>query len=277
MAFSGTFPQLTTTGAQMELKNVGLIAAMPGEIKPLLKIAGKYSKTKLGEFSFFSFCVAGKKCRLIESGIGMNRASNAAQALISECNPEVVISFGFGGAVLPGMSPGDLAVARRTFLFHGMLQDPGETFDLFFPPGLLETLEKTGNKVGYAVRQCDFITSDKILNKKELTGLLPKYMINPVLDMETWAIAREAMRERVPLLAIRAISDAADEELEFSLDRFTDHEMNIRISRILRTIAMKPSILPQLIRLAYNSRIAGNNLGVAVQELLQMESMQSLI
>ena len=90
--------------------------------------------------------------------------------------------------------------------------------------------------------------------------------------METWAIAQIAAREEIPLLAIRAISDAAEEELGFSISEFTDNEMNIRICKILGTIARKPWIIPQLIRLAGNSRIAGRNLAVVIKELLVMES-----
>jgi adenosylhomocysteine nucleosidase len=259
----------------MELKIVGLIAAMPGEIRPLLKIAGEYSKTKAEGFNLYGFSIAGRPCRLIESGIGMKRAARAVQTLINGFKPEIIISFGFGGAVLPGMSAGDLAIAGRSFIVRQTFPDAGETIGLSVPPNLLPTLENIGKKFGFSVREGDFLTSDKILSKKELAGFLPGDMTNPVLDMETWAIARETVLEKVPLLAIRAVSDAADEELEFSLDRFTDREMNIRISRILLTIASKPRILPQLIRLAGNSRIAGRNLAVALHELLQMESTLS--
>lgn len=255
----------------MELKIVGLIAAMPGEIRPLLKIAGKYSKTNFGGFNLYGFSVAGRQFRLIESGIGMKRAARAAQTLIAEFRPEKLISFGFAGAVLPGMAAGDLAIAGRTFLVRESLPDAGDSIGLSFPPDILPVLENVGTKLGFAVEQCDILTSDKILNKKELGRVLPGDATNPVLDMETWAVAREAAQEHVPLLAIRAISDAADEELEFSLDRFMDREMNIRISRVLLAIASKPGIVPQLIRLARNSRIAGRNLAAALGELLQRE------
>ncbi|HET6420876.1 MAG TPA: nucleoside phosphorylase [Geobacteraceae bacterium] len=257
----------------MEHKIVGLIAAMPGEIRPLLKIAGKYSKTKIGEFNLYSFSVKGRECRLLESGIGIRRAARAAQTLISDVRPGLIISFGFGGAVLPGMAAGDLAVAERTSLWRETSSDIGETIELSIPASVLPTLKNIGIKLGFSARQADFITSGNILNKKELTGFLPGYATNPVLDMETWAIVRETIAGNIPLLAIRAVSDAADEELDFSLDLFTDHEMNIRISRILLAIARKPGLLPQLIRLAGNSRVAGRNLAFALRGLLENDSL----
>ncbi len=259
----------------MELKIVGLIAAMPGEIRPLLKVAGKYTKTKLGGFSLYGFSVAGRECRLIESGIGMKRAADAVKTLITGFKPEIIISFGFGGAVLPGMIAGDLAIAERAFFWCGTHPDNGEIIRFAVQPDILAALEQIVGKFGFSVRLGDFLTSDKILNKAELTGLLPSDMKNPVLDMETWAVAREAVQNKVPILAIRAVSDAADEELEFSLDRFVDREMNVRILRVLLAIASKPRILPQLLRLAGNSRIAGKNLATALHELLQTKTVQN--
>ncbi len=224
----------------MEHKTFGLIAAMAAEIKPLLNITGKCSKTKLEGFNLYSFSIAGKQCRLIESGIGMERAARAVKTLISGFSPSILISFGFGGAVRPGMNAGDLAVAGRNFLARESATDPRETVEITIPPGLLPVLANTGRKYGFSVRQCDLLTSDKILNKKNLTAYLPRDTANPVLDMETWAIARVAMPAKIPLLAIRAISDTADDEIDFGLDRITDREMNIRISRVLLTIASTP-------------------------------------
>jgi adenosylhomocysteine nucleosidase len=133
-------------------------------------------------------------------------------------------------------------------------------------------LESICKILGHTAWQADFLTSEKILSKREVAETLRQQgPVSPVLDMETWAIAQIAAREEIPLLAIRAISDAAEEELGFSISEFTDNEMNIRICKILGTIARKPWIIPQLIRLAGNSRTAGRNLAVVVKELLAKE------
>jgi len=250
-------------------KKIGLIAAMPEEIKPLLKEVGDYRKTTLERFTLYHFSLAGRQCSLIESGIGMKRAEAATQALVTSIRPDVLISFGFGGAVKPGMAVGDLAIGRKSVPYQGDQVVTSKAIVVSIPQGSQQTLASIGKELGFTVQESDFLSSDKILNKRELAGKLPSDISNPVLDMETWAVARLAAQMEIPLLAIRAISDAGDEELDFSLDRFTDDEMNIRISRVLGTVVRTPRIIPQLIRLAVNSRIAGRNLAVSVKAILE--------
>jgi adenosylhomocysteine nucleosidase len=255
----------------MPCKRIGLIAAMPEEIKPLLKEVGDYRKITLDMFPLYNFSLAGKQCSLIESGIGMKRAKTATHSLITSIRPDVLVSFGFGGAVKPGMAVGDLALARKSSFCLGGSVDSSHDIDLYFPHRAQQTLAAIGKELGFTVHESHFLTSDRILNKKELSGKLSPDISNPVLDMETWAVARLAARQEIPLLAIRAVSDTGDEELDFSLDQFTDHDMNIRIHRVLGAIVRKPFIIPQLIRLAANSRIAGRNLAVSLKGILETE------
>ena len=80
---------------------------------------------------------------------------------------------------------------------------------------------------------------------------------NPVLEMETAAVAQVAHELKVPVAALRAISDGSDENLDFSIEDFADQAMRISIWKVFLTLARKPHILPQLLRLGRNSRLAG--------------------
>jgi adenosylhomocysteine nucleosidase len=257
----------------MASRTIGLVAAMPNEIRPFLKQVRKHDKTTLHGFPLYQFAVSENHCSLIESGIGSGRAERATGALIKSIHPDLLISIGFGGAVKPGLSPGDLAIAVRSILYRENAFYSGETIELPDSSKARRIVGTICEKFGCKVMQSDFITSDVILNKKVLRDILPVDISNPVLDMETWAVARMAGQGEIPFLAIRAISDAAEEELEFSLDQFTDSEMNIRIGRILCAIARTPRILPQLLRLAKNARIAGRNLAIALDSLLNSEAL----
>jgi adenosylhomocysteine nucleosidase len=253
----------------MPCKRIGLIAAMPEEIKPLVKELDDYGKSTLGGFRLYNFSMSGIQCSLIESGIGMKRAEAATQYLITSIRPDLLVSFGFGGAVKSGMAVGDLALARKSVLCLEDRADNLKIIDLSFPQSVQQAMSAIGRERGFNVHECDFFTSNRILNKKNLSGNLPPDIRNPVLDMETWAVAGLATEQEIPLLAIRAISDASDEELVFSLDRFADSDMNIRMSKVIGTIVRTPRILPQLLRLAANCRIAGRNLAVSVKGLVE--------
>jgi adenosylhomocysteine nucleosidase len=113
-----------------------------------------------------------------------------------------------------------------------------------------------------------FAGTQSIMAKREIAPLLPLGAPCPVVEMESAAIAIVAGENGIPFLGIRTVSDPADEELGFSLEEFTDSHMRIRPHRIALTILRKPWIMPQLIRLARNSRIAADSLSHAVARLL---------
>jgi len=107
-----------------------------------------------------------------------------------------------------------------------------------------------------------------ITSKVKLSGMLSGKYPCPVVEMESAAIALVAAESGIPLIGLRSVSDPAGEELGFSLDEFCDSRLRIRPWRVLLTILRKPRIIPQLIRLAGNSRIAAGSLTAAMKELL---------
>ncbi|MBC8017320.1 MAG: phosphorylase, partial [Verrucomicrobia bacterium] len=113
-----------------------------------------------------------------------------------------------------------------------------------------------------------FASTPAIMQKSRLATLLPPDAPFPVVELESAAIAIVAVENGIPFTGIRAVSDPFDEELGFSLDEFCDERMRIRIHRVLFTVVRKPRIIPQLVRLARNSRVAAASLSQAVERFL---------
>jgi adenosylhomocysteine nucleosidase len=82
-------------------------------------------------------------------------------------------------------------------------------------------------------------------------------------------VAKAAAKEGVPFLALRVVSDDAGEELGFSISELTDARMKVRIGKVLLTVARRPWIIPQMLKLARNSRKAGANLALAIAVMLE--------
>jgi len=119
------------------------------------------------------------------------------------------------------------------------------------------------------VKRGTFITTGRIEDKRYVAESLPAGVKHPLLEMETCAVARAASAAGVRLMAVRGVSDDAGEELGFSIAEFTDRDLNVSVPKILLTLARRPWILPQLIRLTRNSRFAGERLAEAVMTLLE--------
>lgn len=232
---------------------IGIITAMPEETRSILKNADDLKQSRQGDRSVYSCMIAGHEITLVEAGMGMLNAGWAATVLAHQ-EPDLVISAGFGGGVLPGLNVGEVVMAEQ------LLHWTGADFER------VETGMYVPENVSLPVRGC-FITSDGILNKQDLMGLLPSNTSRPVVEMESAAVARVAAQNSIPFLGIRAISDTWNEELGFSINEFCDDEMRIRPVKVLATILRRPRIIPQLIRLARNSRAAARSLGIAIKQL----------
>lgn len=241
------------------MTTIGLIAAMPDEIRPLLRLVKPWERSLCGRFPLWRLRTGDADLCLVESGMGVDRAAAATKALLA-ASPAVIVSFGFGGAALPGLRVGELVVGFSSWLAGPQGLVPRRGIDRTLAEGLATELDR---RCG-GVARGEIVTSTRILRKRDLANRLPATIASPVLDMETAAVAEVCHRHGIPLVALRAISDDAAEELDFSLDEFTDSEMAIRPLKVLATISRKPCIIPQLLRLARNSRAAGKQLAGGV-------------
>jgi adenosylhomocysteine nucleosidase len=137
-------------------------------------------------------CVVGAYARQQISlgfvGMGEESASTQSAVFLKYFRPRFLIIAGYAGALVPGLSKGEVVVANN------YLGDPS----LALPPGLkYGPLASVSTVVGDRVAR-------EALNRQ--TGA-------HLVDMETAAVAAEAARQEVPLLAIRAISDGLNDEL----------------------------------------------------------------
>jgi adenosylhomocysteine nucleosidase len=236
---------------------IGIITAMPEETRAVLRKAEQVAESRHDDQKAFRCRIAGHDITLCEAGMGMLNAGKAATSLAA-ATPDLMVSAGFGGGVLPGLVVGDVVMAERLMILTGAGFDQVEVS--FFG-------QESGDSPSLLLRGC-FITSDGILNKQRLKELLPGGINRPVVEMESAAVARIAAEHGIQFLGLRAISDPWDEELDFTIDEFCGDDMRIRPLKVLATILRRPRIIPQLIRLGRNSRVAAKNLGRAVEQLL---------
>ena len=91
-----------------------------------------------------------------------------------------------------------------------------------------------------------------------------------------WAARQGWNEEReVRVIAIRAISDRADQILDPAVMRLVDSWGRLRIGSLLRTLARRPWLVPALLRLGSDSAKAAAELGLAVQSLAREFARQS--
>jgi adenosylhomocysteine nucleosidase len=251
----------------MEEEKIGLVIAMPEEVRPIARRLGNCRKERIDGLLFHRFHMEGREIHLVQSGMGRKRAAAAAMALIAAQRPGLLISAGLGGGVRDGLAMGDVVLASRVI---SLSEDTIADTTAIDTVRLLQDLQGSLPGRDFLLLDGCVITGRGILRKKEVRRLLPEGLRNPVLDMETSAVAEAALREGIPFLALRAISDAADEEILFSIEEITDRDLNISIRRVLSALLRNPRILPQMLRLARNAKTAGDNLARVLERLIRI-------
>ncbi|MBW4056881.1 MAG: phosphorylase [Proteobacteria bacterium] len=243
---------------------IAVITAMPEEFSAVYRCLEPGTAMQLARLKAFRSHACGHDVILLESGMGFDNAARATEAVIREERPDLLISVGFCGGIDPELQTGDVVVAKHMVIVAG--EGVEEVPVLFSAAGQTFVARQAGTRVFSGM----FASTPVIMSKTRLAGLLPAKSPFPVVEMESAAIAIIAVENRIPLLALRAVSDPAGEELGFSLDEFCDARMRIRPHRVLLTILRKPRIIPQLIRLARNSRVAAHSLTAAMEQLLPL-------
>ena len=243
---------------------IGIITAMPEETQAIIRALPHVQKKQLGWRMLHHAQLSGHEIVIAEAGMGFTNATVAARQLMGELRPDLMVSAGFCGGIAAGLRVGDVVLATGlTILSESGLKEVPVTI----APVSRDFVFRQAAE-GQRVFAGLFVTTTAIMPKSRLAALLPADAPFPVVEMESGAIALLAGEQGIPFVGLRTVSDPFDEELGFSLDEFCDDRMRIRIPRVLLTIARKPRIIPQLIRLARNSRVAADRLTRSLEELM---------
>lgn len=201
----------------------------------------------------------------IATGIGPRRAAEIAQRAFKALpHASLVISAGVAGALSPGLAVGDVVVADR--LIAASEDDIGAERIITIAPERVEELSAILIEAGLAVSTGGLLTTRRVLataadkrQAREASGAI-------AVDMESASLAAEAASEGLPLICLRTVMDAADEEV-FGAG-FTDPEGHVNALSAMRTLAAEPGTILRLPRMMYNLSIATRSLAAALEAVI---------
>jgi adenosylhomocysteine nucleosidase len=225
-----SLPELWYNGLAMgELGRSGLVAVRQ-EILPLLEVLQQEGQEQYGDATLHTGTIGGRSVALAEVLVGPVNAALGAQALVSWYRVDSLISFGSAGALDGGLSRGDLVVARRATahdagMFLGDRFEPsgvmgrdgqGRTgFRRSFAadPGLVALATDASQELGYRVHLGTVVTGNQTIFALARKRWLRQTFDALAVEMETAAVAQVAVAHGLPWVAVRAISDTADDDL----------------------------------------------------------------
>ena len=245
---------------------IGLIAAMPEERRPLLRRLHGWEKCRVGSFPGWRFNLAGRDCLLVQSGIGLTRAGDAARALITAAHPSLLVSFGVAGALKDGLRIGDVVALRSAALLD--LDLPASAALLAtLSPASLDAAAHALQPHGAQLRSGAAFTT----RGSQTVQFEPPEPENPLLEMETAAIAQAAAASTIPLLALRGVSDNPQHPLPIDPAMVMDDNYHLLPGKLIQLLVRHPGILFQAGRFSRSTALAAENAAIAVIAALSQD------
>ena len=223
------------------MTRVAIIAAMPGELKPLTRGWQRERSNGVDLWNWRS-----DKSEWIGACAGAGvAAATRAFAEVEKLGPvTTVISTGWAGALREEIAPGQafdvsVVIDART----------GERFVAAGPPN-----------------DCWLVTSPRVADAMEKQRLASTYE-SSLVDMEAAGVARLAQMRGIPFYCIKGISDGYNDQLP-DFNRFISLGGQFKLARFVVFALLRPWYWHALIRMGENSRKAARSIAQSVLDFL---------
>jgi adenosylhomocysteine nucleosidase len=194
----------------------------------------------------FQRTAAASGVRVLHTGIGIDSAARSLRRALEDHRPSTVISSGFAGGLDPALRIGDM-IADSAVSSQELLQ-----------------------AVPVEIRRGRICTASNAIDSPEAKVRLHRETGANAVDMETTAIAAECARAGVPLLVLRAISDAVGDSIPVPLEVAWDLvAQRPRPLRLCVFLAQNPTRIEAFVRFLRQTNHAAKNLGEALEGIVE--------
>lgn len=219
---------------------LAIVSALPEELRGLTSRAVVTRPEQRDGIRVIRGRLAGRDLILAATGDGPENAASGVRRLLEAFRPRRLLVVGTAGGLSPGLSPGQVVVARRVLDAKGPAPAPDPAW-----------VDQLGAVLG--APESLFLSSRDVLSSAAAKAAAFHALRwgdgVAVVDLETATYAREAARHGVAYAAVRAVLDPAEESLPFEVNRFRDRRGGVSRWRIAAWAATRPGMIPSLLRL----------------------------
>lgn len=228
------------------MTRTAIIAAMPGELKPLVR--GWQHESRNGvdlwrwQFDQGEWLAA---C----AGAGVEAAMRAFAEAEKSGPITSVVSTGWAGALSIDLDPG------HSYRVSGVID------------------ARTGERFPTSIISKDpwLVTSPRVAGHAEKQRLASSYGAG-LVDMEASAVARLADARGIPFHCCKGISDGFSDQLP-DLNRFISESGKLQLLRFIVFVLVRPWHWPALMRMGENSKKAAQAIGGSLLDILDEEGL----
>lgn len=223
------------------MTRVAIIAAMPGELKPLVR---GWPHSTRGNIHFWALRNEEEEWIAACAGAGLDAATRAFAGIEDGGPIDLVLSVGWAGALT------EQCAAGQAYNVAGVIDArTGERFNCDAGAG-----------------SCWLATSPSVADEAEKRRLAATYK-TALVDMEAAAVARLAAMRGIPFYAIKGVSDPLNAKLP-DFNHFIDPNGQFQTRKFVLFALLRPWFWPALVRMGENSRRASQGIAERLHELL---------
>jgi adenosylhomocysteine nucleosidase len=219
---------------------VGIASAFPAESRPLAAALDDVETIEIGRVIYIRGRVGETDVVLFVTGAGMVNAASRVQHAIDHFQLTALIFSGVAGALDPDLAPGTVIVpdAWANHQYMTITDDGRQALPVDLPPMARTAVPETDlfpvdPALLLAARRLDGVTTggagvsgDAFVASAPMRDELRELYGAAIVDMESAAAAQVALLNGVPFVAVRAVSDSADNgaqaDIEANVDRAAD-------------------------------------------------------
>jgi len=214
-----------------------IVAAMEEELKTCMELCRSARRMPGPDVPMWQARTAkGAPLAFLRAGVGPEKSTARIRKAFDWIDPELMLITGYAGALDPDLKIGDLVAvtSARTFGMNKKHPDWNHVeadvpFDLTRVDALM-----TAKTAGLSIFKGGILSSRHVLGNPEHKSLLFRRFQASVVDMETAFLVREAVVRRIPVSALRVISDTANDSFLEPFERDPDLKLTDRAQKLLR-------------------------------------------
>ena len=229
-------------------RTIGIITALERELHPLVE-AGGWARTNLVSSRSLTCYELGRRV-VVAGGIGSKQAEAATRAVVEKYHPQILISAGLAGALIPSLKVGSIVTPN-------VIVDASTGAEYRCRTSTTETLrhgENGANRTGEgacATPPCRLVSASEVAGPQSKADLAERFHALAV-DMEAAGVARVAHECNAGFLCVKAISDEFDFAMP-PLNSFVDGEGNFKTGSFAAWTALRPRHWSKVLDLSRNS------------------------
>jgi adenosylhomocysteine nucleosidase len=228
--------------------------AVEAEFAPWRKLR-QFVKQTSGSAEYFAARMGDSNVNVVLTGVGAKNAWLETTKIVWDGDVDICVSSGLAGALRTEYRLGEILAAKEVQAIGWKRVVPSDA-------RLIQLAQEHGARA-----VSSFYSANRVIGSASEKRDLGK--VADAVEMESGEVLYEASAFGAKVIAIRGISDAADEDLPMDFNRVMTQAGDVSIPKVLGEVVRHPMSAPALVRFGKQSRMTAEKLGAFLDRYLE--------